>query len=114
MNLLHAGVNPIYIRDLLGHADLSTTEIYARTDTELKREALKKAYPDMLPSTLPHWTQDEDLLARLTKSLRILSEVNAPYTRAIRASPAFTSDNVLLEIRGKSFAPARQYCVGGD
>ena len=66
MNLLHAGVNPIYIRDLLGHADLSTTEIYARTDTELKREALKKAYPDMLPSTLPHWTQDEDLLAWLT------------------------------------------------
>jgi site-specific recombinase XerD len=66
MNLLHAGVNPIYIRDLLGHADLSTTEIYARTDTELKRAALEKAYPDMIPSTLPHWTQDEDLLAWLT------------------------------------------------
>ncbi|MGD0663519.1 MAG: tyrosine-type recombinase/integrase [Syntrophorhabdales bacterium] len=38
MNLLHANVNPVYIRDFLGHADLSTTEIYARTDTELKRE----------------------------------------------------------------------------
>jgi site-specific recombinase XerD len=66
MNLLHAGVNLIYIRDFLGHVDLSTTEIYARTDTELKREALEKAYPDMIPSTLPHWTQDKDLLAWLT------------------------------------------------
>ena len=42
MNLLQAGVNLIYIRDLLGHVDLSTTEIYARTDTELKRKALEK------------------------------------------------------------------------
>jgi integrase/recombinase XerD len=65
MNLLQAGVNLIYIRDILGHVDLSTTEIYARTDTELKRKALEKAYPDMVPATLPHWTQDEDLLAWL-------------------------------------------------
>lgn len=66
MDLLHSGVNLVYIRDFLGHVDLSTTEIYARTDTELKREALEKAYPDMIPSILPHWTQDEDLLAWLT------------------------------------------------
>jgi integrase/recombinase XerD len=30
MQLIQAGVNLIYIRDLLGHADVSTTEIYAR------------------------------------------------------------------------------------
>ena len=30
MHLIQAGVNLIYIRDLLGHADVSTTEIYAR------------------------------------------------------------------------------------
>ena len=65
MHLLQAGVNLIYIRDILGHVDLSTTEIYARTDTELKRNALEKAYPDMVPPTLPHWTQDQDLLAWL-------------------------------------------------
>jgi integrase len=29
MHLVQAGVNLIYIRDLLGHADVSTTEIYA-------------------------------------------------------------------------------------
>lgn len=65
MHLLQAGVNLIYIRDLLGHVDVSTTEIYARIDTELKRKALEKAYPDMISANLPHWTQDEDLLAWL-------------------------------------------------
>ena len=30
MHLIQAGVNLIYIRDLLGHVDVSTTEIYAR------------------------------------------------------------------------------------
>jgi len=34
MHLLEAGVNLIYIRDLLGHADVSTTEIYARANAE--------------------------------------------------------------------------------
>lgn len=65
MHLLQAGVNLIYIRDILGHVDISTTEIYARTDTELKRKALEKAYPDMIYTNLPHWNQDEDLLAWL-------------------------------------------------
>lgn len=66
MHLLQAGVSLIYIRDILGHVDISTTEIYARTDTELKRKALEKAYPDMISTQLPHWTKDEDLLAWLT------------------------------------------------
>jgi len=66
MHLLQAGISLIYIRDILGHVDISTTEIYARTDTELKRKALEKAYPDMISTQLPHWTKDEDLLAWLT------------------------------------------------
>lgn len=45
MHLLQAGVNLIYIRDFLGHVDLKTTEIYARTDTETKRKAIENAYP---------------------------------------------------------------------
>ena len=48
MHLLQAGVNLIYIRDFLGHVDLKTTEIYARTDTETKRKAIENAYPDMI------------------------------------------------------------------
>jgi integrase/recombinase XerD len=66
MNLLQAGVNLIYIRDLLGHVDISTTEIYARADTEMKRKALEKAYPDLVATDLPQWKQDEGLLAWLS------------------------------------------------
>jgi len=44
MHLLQAGVNLVYIRDFLGHTSVSTTEIYARADSKLKREALEKAY----------------------------------------------------------------------
>lgn len=44
MHLLQSGVNPIYIRDLLGHSDVSTTEIYARADKTMKRKALLEAY----------------------------------------------------------------------
>jgi integrase/recombinase XerD len=66
MHLLQAGVNLIYIRDLLGHVDIATTEIYARADTELKRKALEQAYPNMVSTDLPQWSQDEDLLAWLT------------------------------------------------
>ena len=62
MHLLQAGVSLIYIRDILGHVDISTTEIYARRDTELKRKALEKAYPDIISKTLPDWNQDENLL----------------------------------------------------
>ncbi|NLH70167.1 MAG: site-specific integrase [Brooklawnia sp.] len=62
MHLLHAGVNLIYIRDLLGHADVSTTEIYARADTEAKRNAIESAYQSLTPEPLPDWTADHDLL----------------------------------------------------
>ena len=66
MLLLQSGVNLIYIRDFLGHADIATTEIYARTDTETKRKALEKAYPDIIDTPLPRWNKDEALLTWLT------------------------------------------------
>jgi site-specific recombinase XerD len=62
MHLLQAGVNLIYIRDLLGHADASTTEIYARADPETKRKAIESAYQSLTPEPLPSWTADQDLL----------------------------------------------------
>jgi len=48
MMLLQAGVSLIYIRDILGHVDIATTEIYARADTEMKRniEKLSLRYPE--------------------------------------------------------------------
>lgn len=63
MHLLHAGVNLVYIRDILGHADLKTTEIYARIDGEMKRKALEEAFTNTVPSeALPSWQQDGQLL----------------------------------------------------
>lgn len=68
MHLLEAGVNLIYIRDLLGHADVSTTEIYARADTEAKRKAIENAYPSLTPEPLPDWAADHDLLHWLDRA----------------------------------------------
>ena len=48
MHLLQAGVNLVYIRDILGHVSIQTTEIYARADSKSKREALEKAYVDVI------------------------------------------------------------------
>jgi len=63
VHLLQSGVNLIYIRDFLGHCDCSTTEIYARADTEMKRKAIEAAYSDVLPiKDFPMWTEDTGLM----------------------------------------------------
>ncbi len=67
MHLLQAGVNLIYIRDFLGHVDLKTTEVYAKTDTETKRKAIEQAYPDLIDDQLPDWNQDQALLSWLSE-----------------------------------------------
>ena len=66
MHLYEAGVPLPYIRDILGHVDLSTTEIYARASTEAKRKALEAAYQGIVTSDLPEWNQDAGLLDWLT------------------------------------------------
>jgi site-specific recombinase XerD len=64
MHLLQSGVNLVYIRDLLGHADISTTEVYARADEHSKRKALEMAYPSPTPvsDTTPAWHKNDDLM----------------------------------------------------
>lgn len=65
MHLLEAGVNIVYIRDILGHVNIATTGIYARSNLEMKRKALEKVavVPDL--SGIPFWTEDKDLLSWL-------------------------------------------------
>ena len=70
MHLIQAGVNLIYIRDLLGHADVSTTEIYARADAETKRKAIENAYQPLTPDALPDWTSDTSLIGWLDSLAR--------------------------------------------
>jgi site-specific recombinase XerD len=62
MHLLQAGINLIYIRDILGHVSIQTTEIYARIDSKQKRQAIEKAYIAVSPEVNPLWEQDENLL----------------------------------------------------
>lgn len=71
VHLLQSGVNLIYIRDFLGHSDCSTTQIYAKADTETRRKALEAAYVDILPtSELPDWSDDKNLMDYLSSLSR--------------------------------------------
>jgi integrase/recombinase XerD len=62
MHLYDSGVPLPYIRDILGHVDLSTTEIYARASTEAKRRALEAVYDDVVTADLAEWNQNPELL----------------------------------------------------
>jgi integrase/recombinase XerD len=62
MHLLQAG-NPLTtVQAILGHADLRTSEIYARADMEMKRAALEKAVAPNTSVSTPSWLQDKGLL----------------------------------------------------
>ena len=65
MHLYEAGVPLPYIRDILGHVDLTTTEIYARASTEAKRKALEATYTEIVTDELPEWNHDTGLLTWL-------------------------------------------------
>ena len=43
-------------------SSVTTTEIYARADTALKREALEKANPLKNSPSMPQWKDDEGLM----------------------------------------------------
>lgn len=71
MHLLQTGVNLVYIRDILGHVSIQTTEVYARADSKQKREALEAAYIDIIPQVEEAkrtWEKDSKLKSWL-KSL---------------------------------------------
>jgi integrase/recombinase XerD len=58
MHLLQCGNPPVVIRDILGHADIQSTQIYAKADLDMKRRALQKAADVTPPLTLPSWHND--------------------------------------------------------
>jgi site-specific recombinase XerD len=64
MHLLQAGVAPVTIRDILGHVDVRTTEVYLSIDLEMKRKALESS--DLQPSAKRlSWKPSEKLLTWL-------------------------------------------------
>lgn len=63
MHMLEAGINVVYIRDFLGHEDISTTMVYVRADNRLKNEAINALAPKITNEVnLPDWNKDKDLL----------------------------------------------------
>jgi len=65
MHLYDAGIPLPYIRDILGHVDMSTTEIYARASTEAKRRAREAVYDNVVTTDLAEWNQTPELLSWL-------------------------------------------------
>jgi integrase/recombinase XerD len=51
----------------LGHVSIQTTDVYARADSKQKRDALEKAYVDIIPETdkIKSWENNGSLLAWL-------------------------------------------------
>ena len=62
MHLVQANVNIIYIRDLLGHVSVQTTEIYAKADSASKRKALEQASKNIVPQTKYNRSKENELL----------------------------------------------------
>jgi integrase/recombinase XerD len=62
MHLLQSGISLDMIRDFLGHVDVKTTQIYARANLEMKRQALEKITEPSPVPTIPSWLHNKDLL----------------------------------------------------
>jgi len=73
MALLQTGVPLIYIRDLLGHVSIRTTEVYLRNESKQSREALEKAFENVVPSLKEEenpWERDKGVISWLNSFKR--------------------------------------------
>ena len=65
VHLLQAGVPLIYIRDFLGHTDVSTTEIYAKCEASDVRAALEQSHRIEVEIDEPVWQRDSSIMSWL-------------------------------------------------
>lgn len=61
MHMLQSDVPLIYIRDILGHSSVVTTEVYARVDGKKKREAIEAAYQRTAPDVEAVWHSNNSI-----------------------------------------------------
>lgn len=69
MHLLENNVNLIYIRDFLGHESITTTEIYAKANTDIKRKACENLSNELLNNDFYDNETKNELLTWLKESL---------------------------------------------
>jgi len=69
MHLYQHGMDLTMVSQWLGHADISTTLIYAHADTEMKRKAMEEAtggyFPKVSAEESPYDVNDDAVLKRL-------------------------------------------------
>ena len=65
VHLLDNGIQLIYIKELLGHSSITTTEEYAKVIEKRKIEALEKTSFSIIDNDLKDWNNDKDLLNQL-------------------------------------------------
>lgn len=65
-HLLNKGINIIYIKELLGHASITTTEKYAKVITDTKFKAIEENTVSFIKNeNLKDWRDDKELLNQL-------------------------------------------------
>lgn len=69
MHLLENGVNLIYIRDLLGHSSVTTTEIYSKANPEIKRKHIQDATNQLIDSEDYSKEAKDDLMEWLKNNI---------------------------------------------
>ncbi len=67
MSLLAADVDLIYIRDMLGHSSVRTTEVYARAESQRKRAAIEAASKEIVETEPAQWDNNEGLIEWLKR-----------------------------------------------
>ena len=67
IHLYREGMPLPILAEFLGHSDISTTQIYAYADPEMKRKAIQKAKGDDFPvgDELPVWKNDTEMIKKL-------------------------------------------------
>ena len=70
MHLLESGVNLIYIRDFLGHSSVTTTEVYAKANPEMKRKAIEEHSKNLSKKVHYSKKEQDDLIEWLKKDLK--------------------------------------------
>lgn len=69
IHLYRSGMPLPFISELLGHVNMTTTNIYAYADTEMKRKALEKEALSTAPAIFNQkasWENDEDMILKLS------------------------------------------------
>ncbi len=65
MHMLQAGIDLTYIRDFLRHSQITTTQVYAKVDVEMRRTIIEESAPKVVPG-LPDWRKDASLMSMLS------------------------------------------------